>query len=88
MPPVEFTKISSKGQVVIPQSIRERLGITEGMPFAVWSDGDEILLKKMEIPEKKSWNEIAAPFRKISKENKITEDDVLSAIKKARARKG
>ena len=84
---VEFTKVSSKGQIVIPQAIREKLGISEGTAFAVWSNGDEILLRKMEVKEKKTWAEIAAPFRKLAKDNRITEDDVLTAIQKARARK-
>ena len=67
MTAVEFTKASSKGQVVIPQAIREKLGISEGTPFAVWSKGDEILLKKMDVPSVKSWDEVAPPFKAISK---------------------
>jgi len=87
MTAVEFTKASSKGQVVIPQAIREKLGISEGTPFAVWSKGDEILLKKMDVPSEKSWDEVAAPFRAIAKERKITEEDVLMAIQRVRATK-
>ena len=87
MAEVEFTKASSKGQVVIPQSIRKKLDIGEGTPFAVWSNGEEILLKKMEMPSHKSWDEVAAPFRAVAKEKKITEEDILLAIKKARSRR-
>ena len=87
MSDVEFAKASSKGQVVIPQSIREKLGIEEGTPFAVWSSGNQILFKKMDLPHKKSWEELAAPFRKIAKERKLTFDDVEMAIRKARSAK-
>lgn len=86
MTSVEFTKASSKGQIVIPRTIREKLGIGEGTPFAVWAKGDEILLKKMEVSAK-SWDEVAAPFRAIAKERSISENDVLIAIKKARTKK-
>ena len=81
---VEFTKASSKGQVVIPQAIREKLGIEEGTPFAVWSMGDEILFKKMVVPSKKTWEEVSAPFRAIAMERKITIDDINIAIQRAR----
>ncbi|HLD19610.1 MAG TPA: AbrB/MazE/SpoVT family DNA-binding domain-containing protein [Candidatus Nanoarchaeia archaeon] len=87
MAAVEFTRASSKGQVVIPQAIREKLGISEGTPFAVWSKGDEILLKKMEVPKQKSWDEVAAPFRAMAKERKISEEDILLAIQRVRAAK-
>ncbi|MBI3034365.1 AbrB/MazE/SpoVT family DNA-binding domain-containing protein [Candidatus Woesearchaeota archaeon] len=83
---VEFAKASSKGQVVIPQSIREKLGIEEGTPFAVWSSGNQILFKKMDLPQK-SWEEVAAPFRRIAKERKLTFDDVEMAIRKVRSAK-
>ncbi len=85
MSEVEFTKISSKGQVVIPRSIRDELGIEEGTPFAVWSKGDEILLKKVAIPAKKSWEQTTEPFRLIARERNITIDDINLAIQKRRA---
>ncbi len=87
MTTVEFTKASSKGQVVIPKAIREKLGISEGTPFAVWSKGDDILLKKMKVRSEKSWDEVAAPFRAMAKERKISEEDILLAIQRVRASK-
>ena len=65
----ELTKASSKGQIVIPQVVRRRLGITEGSVFAVSSKNDMIVLKKLETgikPEdlttlkliEEAWNDI------------------------------
>ena len=51
---IEISKITSKGQVVIPQEIREELSLKEGMPFAVTAQGDSILLKRIEIKSGKS----------------------------------
>ncbi|MDV3292732.1 MAG: AbrB/MazE/SpoVT family DNA-binding domain-containing protein [Nitrososphaerales archaeon] len=45
---MEFTKASSKGQVVIPTKIRKRLDIKEGSVFAVAAEKDMIVLKKVE----------------------------------------
>ncbi len=45
---IEFTKASSKGQVVIPTRIRKKFGIKEGSVFAVAAQGDMIVLKKIE----------------------------------------
>ena len=45
---VEFTKTSSKGQVVIPRGIRKRLDIKEGSLLAVVAERDLIILKKVD----------------------------------------
>jgi len=43
----EFTKVSSKGQLVIPKGIRDNLHIKEGDIFATTVAYDLIILKKM-----------------------------------------
>jgi len=45
---MEFTKASSKGQVVIPTKIRKELGIREGSILAVAAKRGMIILKKVE----------------------------------------
>jgi len=50
MSEVEITTSSAKGQVVIPQSIREELGITPGTVFAAYGKKDTIILKKIKKP--------------------------------------
>ncbi|MEK6954953.1 MAG: AbrB/MazE/SpoVT family DNA-binding domain-containing protein [Candidatus Micrarchaeota archaeon] len=59
---VQVTKMSSKGQVVIPEQIRESLGLTAGSVFAVYGrkDADSILLKRLVMPEPaKAFEEMA-----------------------------
>ncbi len=43
----EFTKTSSKGQIVIPSSIRKKLNIGDGTLLAVTAQDDLIVLKKI-----------------------------------------
>ncbi len=44
---IEFVKTSSKGQVVIPSSIRKKLSIHEGSVFVVTTQNDIIVFKKV-----------------------------------------
>jgi AbrB family looped-hinge helix DNA binding protein len=44
---VEFTRASSKGQVVIPTKIRRRLDIREGSVLAVAAEKDMVVLRKV-----------------------------------------
>ena len=43
----ELTKVSSKGQIVIPTDIRRRLGIKKGSVFAVIAKKDMVVFKKL-----------------------------------------
>ena len=45
---IEFTKASSKGQIVIPTKIRKRFNIDEGSILAVAAQNDLIVLKKID----------------------------------------
>jgi AbrB family looped-hinge helix DNA binding protein len=45
---IQFTKASSKGQIVIPTRIRKQLGIREGSVFAIAAEKGMIVLKKVE----------------------------------------
>lgn len=44
----ELTRVSSKGQIVIPTDIRKKLNIKKGSVFAITSKKDMIALKKLD----------------------------------------
>jgi len=44
-------KMSSKGQIVIPKSIRKRLGLKEGDTLIVASQDDVLILKKLTLED-------------------------------------
>jgi AbrB family looped-hinge helix DNA binding protein len=46
---MEITKISSKGQIVIPLKIREELGIIEGSTIAMDTTNGMVILKKIDL---------------------------------------
>ncbi len=62
---IETTKMSSRGQVVIPQDARNELEAKEGTIFLVMTSGDTIILKKVEMPSKK---DLLKQIEKIAKE--------------------
>ena len=45
-----LTRVSSKGQIVIPKEIREKLKIKDGDMFATAREKDLIVLKKIKDP--------------------------------------
>ena len=49
----QITKMSSRGQVVIPEGVRNELGLEAGSAFAVFANKNAyaILLKNLEFPE-------------------------------------
>ncbi|MAE49560.1 hypothetical protein CMI48_01900 [Candidatus Pacearchaeota archaeon] len=83
---VEFTRLSSKGQVVIPRKIRESLHWEVGTPFRVMKEGDAVMIEKIELG-RKSWDEVAAPFRKAAEEAEFTQEDLSQLIRDVRRKK-
>jgi len=85
---VETTKMSSKGQIVIPQDIREGLKANEGAVFAVVGSKDTIILKKIETPSKER---LVRELASIAKEGKrrlqakgLKEQDIQKLVQKSR----
>jgi len=81
---VAITKVSSKGQIVIPSEIRERMNLDEGSILLVSESGDSIQMKKIELPKVKSWKEAAKPFRDAVKKSSFTEQDLEKLIAESR----
>jgi antitoxin PrlF len=79
--------MSSKGQVVIPESIRKQLDLKEGAQFLVLGDEDVVILKVVTPPDIKEFDDLIKQARKQAKEAGLTRADVTSAVAKARGRK-
>lgn len=85
---VELTKISSRGQIVIPQDIREKMNLKEGEAFAVIGSGDTLLLKRVKTPSREEilakFEELVKRGEKTAKKLGIKEKDVPKLVHKAR----
>jgi AbrB family looped-hinge helix DNA binding protein len=81
------TRMSSKGQVVIPDSIRKQLNLKEGMQFIVVGDADVVILKVVTPPDMGEFDALIQQARKQAKEAGLKQADITLAIAKARSRK-
>ena len=88
---IEITKMTSKGQIVIPQDIRERKEIEEGEKFIVYDSDDTIILKRVKNLEKvKNVKELEMVFGsmwKTVKTKNLTEKDIENEIASHRKEK-
>jgi AbrB family looped-hinge helix DNA binding protein len=81
------TRMSSKGQVVIPESIRKRLDLREGAQFLVVGDEDVVILKVVTPPDLDEFDALIKQARRQAKEVGLKPKDVSSAVAKARSRR-
>jgi len=81
------TKLSSRGQVVIPEEIRERLGLETGAQFVVVGEGDVVVLKALKPPKMTDFKALLAKARKSAEDAGLTPADVERAIREARAKR-
>ena len=82
MTQVEITKASIKGQVVIPQSIREMLDIKPGTTFAAYGKNDMVILKKIKTPTLEDFEKLVDFGVKFAKKKGIkSEEDVVRMLR-------
>lgn len=80
------TTLSSKGQVVIPEEIRARLGLKAGAQFVVLGDKDVVIFKVLQPPAKRDFTALVQQARKAAKQSGLRRGDVTKAVATARRR--
>ncbi len=86
MPNLATTKMSSKGQVVIPEDIRKRLNLKAGSQFVVLGEEGVVILKAIEAPSMKDFDALIGEARKQARKAGLKKSDIPAAVAKARAR--
>ena len=81
------TRMSSKGQIVIPEEIRERLGLRAGTQFVVVGNRDVVILKTIMPPSLKAFDELVSRARTQARKAGLRKSDVRAAVTKVRGRK-
>ena len=84
MQAVATTKMSSKGQVVIPEQVRKSLNLQAGTQFVVLGEGDVVILKTITPPPVEEFDEIIMRARREAEAAGITAEDVRAAISASR----
>lgn len=78
------TKLSSKGQVVIPEAIRNIMHLHSGDQFLVIAEKDVIILKAIDRPNIDEYKSLIRNIRKVSKKLGLTKNDIDTAIENTR----
>jgi AbrB family looped-hinge helix DNA binding protein len=79
--------MSTKGQVVIPEDIRNSLGLSAGTQFVVIAHGDTVLLKKIGRPTDEDIRRLFAESHRHAKEMGFTKAGLARAIRDTRSRR-
>ena len=81
----EFVKMSPKGQLVVPQDIREEEDFEPGDRFIAMPVKEGVLFKKVEMPNVKvEFEKLSKEIQEQFKKQKVTSKDVSEAVKWAR----
>ncbi|MEW6203630.1 MAG: AbrB/MazE/SpoVT family DNA-binding domain-containing protein [bacterium] len=84
----EITKMSSRGQIVVPSQIREKLHLTVGDTFAVYNTEDAIVLKKIQVPSaEEAFEKLNQWGVRLAKERGWKEKDVVKIVHRSRNKK-
>ena len=83
---IATTKLSSKGQVVIPEDVRKELGLEPGAQFVVMGEGDLVILKKIEAPDRSEFLALAKKVRSQVRKAGVKRSDVKNAVRTVRRR--
>ncbi|MFO8016800.1 MAG: AbrB/MazE/SpoVT family DNA-binding domain-containing protein [Candidatus Woesearchaeota archaeon] len=81
---LEVTSLSSRGQVVIPEELREKMNLKKGEKFVVIGENGTILLKRIDMPSSKDFDKLLKKTQEFAKNKGIKPKDVDEAIQKAR----
>lgn len=80
------TRMSSKGQVVIPEEIRSRLHLKAGEQFVVVGEDDVVILKTIKGPSMQEFDKLVREARRQARAAGLGREDVARAVAKARGR--
>jgi len=85
----DVTVVSGKGQVVIPQAIRKKLGIGPKTKLLIYGYQDAVIMKKLEVPN--VTKELKAIYKridkKIAKYGELTNEEINEVIQDYRTMK-
>lgn len=81
------TKMSSKGQVVIPEDVRHRLGLEPGVQFVVVGNDDVVILKTITSPSLNDFDDLINKARQQARAGRLARSDIAKAIARVRGRR-
>ncbi len=81
---MEIIKVSTKGQIAIPISMRKKLSIETGDSLVAFTYGDTIMLKVIKLPSSEEFKKTLDEAQQWAKDNGLKESDVNDFVKNSR----
>ncbi len=85
----DIVVVSSKGQVVIPQDIRRKLGIDPESKLLVYRYQDAVIMKKIKVPDRVK--ELEQLYKKIDAKipmyGELSDEEINAIVQKYRRQK-
>ncbi|MDG7020243.1 MAG: AbrB/MazE/SpoVT family DNA-binding domain-containing protein [Nitrososphaerota archaeon] len=82
---LELTRLSERGQIVIPTGLRKSMKLKEGERFIVTGLGDTIILRKLELSQERlRLKRLIRESSEKARRSGFTEKEVEKLIEKAR----
>ena len=83
----DVTAVSSKGQIVLPKTIRDSLSLMTGARLMVMCDGENILLKPIRKPDISEFRSMMDAAKDWASDVGMKEEDIDEAIRDLRRTK-
>ena len=82
---VELTRLSERGQIVIPTELRRSMNLREGERFIIMGVGDTIVLRKIELSQEKiRLKKLIRESREKARKSGFSEEEVTKLIRETR----
>ncbi len=81
------TRMSSKGQVVIPEAVRKRLRLEAGTQFVVVGKNDVVILKTVQTPSMRDFDALITEARRQARAMGLSSSCIDRAVARVRGRK-
>jgi AbrB family looped-hinge helix DNA binding protein len=81
---IASTRMSSRGQVVIPEEIRKRLKLSPGDKFLVFGSQGTVVLKMLTQPSKEEIRSLMKRIRTEARKGGLRKSDIADAVKESR----
>jgi AbrB family looped-hinge helix DNA binding protein len=82
---LELTRLSERGQIVIPTELRKSMNLREGERFIIMGVGDTIVLRKLELSQERlRLKKLIRDSREIARKGGFSEREVQNLIRETR----
>ncbi|MGI0019356.1 MAG: AbrB/MazE/SpoVT family DNA-binding domain-containing protein [Nitrososphaera sp.] len=85
----DVTVVSSKGQIVIPQSIRKKLGIGPKTKLLIYGYNDAVIMKKLDVPD--VLKDLERIYRNVDEKARklgiLSDEDVSDIVQESRRKR-